>query len=407
MPRMLGFAWLRALPAVAALAWACAPSANAQTIYGSLSNFDVPNETDDECDEFEIELHGPHPEDIYHTYHNPNYGAPEIYGTATGTVVRYANPRHHTLPGSIEHFGVSLRNFNADPTPKFAWKLDGVIPGTNPYPLQPQIVAEMGLSPEGDRVMIETVTNLDPYNRRMWIQRSVTNVMYAVTLEDLMTNDPLVQGSEDLDNAPMLLNAGQSLRYDQLEAGDGIASAVINYDVYRDRVLGGQHVRGDFAGTVMNAVVLSTSTCDDGGLVITVQPVDAVGFPGDDVDFDCSVDNNGDAGPVTFEWFHEGVAIPDSNSDSITIRNIVNADAGTYYCQATNQCGVVITSVGRLTMPLPCHADFDQNGFVNGTDFDDFVDAFYWGRTAADFDANGFVNGDDFDGFILAFFYGC
>ena len=36
--------------------------------------------------------------------------------------------------------------------------------------------------------------------------------------------------------------------YDQLEAGDGIASAVINYDVYRDRVVGGQHVRGGDGG---------------------------------------------------------------------------------------------------------------------------------------------------------------
>ncbi len=77
------------------------------TIYGGLSNFDVPNETDDDCDEFEIELHGPNPEDIYHTYTNPNYGAPKIIAMPYGTLVRYTNPRHLTMPNSIEHFGIS------------------------------------------------------------------------------------------------------------------------------------------------------------------------------------------------------------------------------------------------------------------------------------------------------------
>ncbi len=52
-------------------------------------------------------------------------------------------------------------------------------------------------------------------------------------------------------------------------------------------------------------------------------------------------------------------------------------------------------------------ADFDRNTFVNGEDFDAFVDAFYYGQIEADFDGNGFVNGDDFDYFTLAFVLGC
>ena len=54
-----------------------------------------------------------------------------------------------------------------------------------------------------------------------------------------------------------------------------------------------------------------------------------------------------------------------------------------------------------------CLADLDDNGFVNGDDFDGFMDAFYYGTIEADFDANTFVNGDDFDGFMAAFFVGC
>jgi hypothetical protein len=52
-------------------------------------------------------------------------------------------------------------------------------------------------------------------------------------------------------------------------------------------------------------------------------------------------------------------------------------------------------------------ADFDDNSFVNGDDFDAFMEAFYYGDIASDFDGNGFVNGDDFDFFTLAFEAGC
>ncbi len=54
-----------------------------------------------------------------------------------------------------------------------------------------------------------------------------------------------------------------------------------------------------------------------------------------------------------------------------------------------------------------CAADFDVNNFVNGDDFDLFVEAFEAGSPKADFDRNGFVNGDDFDGFAARFEGGC
>jgi len=62
---------------------------------------------------------------------------------------------------------------------------------------------------------------------------------------------------------------------------------------------------------------------------------------------------------------------------------------------------------GAWQTPIYCPADFDENGFVNGVDFDDFVLEFVLGTDAADFDANTFVNGDDFDAFLLAFEAGC
>lgn len=402
-----GRVWLSAA-AIALLQGAWSPAAYSQvTVYGSLSNFDVPNETDDDCDEFEIELHGPHPEDVYHTYHNGNYGSPEVLATASGTLVRYSRPAHLTHPGSIEHFGVSLRNFNADPTPTFTWKLRGQPAGINPNPLQPKIIAEADFNSEGDRILNETVLNSDPYNRRMWIRRSVANVTYRVALEDLMPDSQVVQESQDIDGGgPILLWPGQSVTYSQLEVEDGVFSAVINYEVFRDSFVWGQHLPGSYAGMVMNAVELSTLNCQAGEPVITQQPEDATAPWGDDVDFSISVDNNGDFGEAVFQWFHEGIEIPDSNNDSITIRHLTSSDAGTYYCRISNDCGTAITQVARLITP-PCYADFDHDGFVTGSDFDQYVAAFEIGYSTADFDLDGFVTGQDFDMFVEEFEIGC
>ena len=66
-----------------------------------------------------------------------------------------------------------------------------------------------------------------------------------------------------------------------------------------------------------------------------------------------------------------------------------------------------LTTVTTVANSSLCPSDYDQNGFVNGDDFDAFVIEFYYGTILADFDHNGFVNGDDFDGFTAAFEAGC
>ncbi len=54
-----------------------------------------------------------------------------------------------------------------------------------------------------------------------------------------------------------------------------------------------------------------------------------------------------------------------------------------------------------------CPADTNHDGFVNGVDFDRFMEAFQAGNLLADVDQNGFVNGADFDLFVAAFDAGC
>ncbi len=54
-----------------------------------------------------------------------------------------------------------------------------------------------------------------------------------------------------------------------------------------------------------------------------------------------------------------------------------------------------------------CPSDINDDGFVNGDDFDTFVELFELGDMGADYDGNTFVNGDDFDSFTADFEAGC
>jgi len=55
----------------------------------------------------------------------------------------------------------------------------------------------------------------------------------------------------------------------------------------------------------------------------------------------------------------------------------------------------------------PCRADFNGDGFLDFTDFDDFVAAFEAGSASADFNGDGFLDFTDFDDFVAAFEGGC
>lgn len=60
-----------------------------------------------------------------------------------------------------------------------------------------------------------------------------------------------------------------------------------------------------------------------------------------------------------------------------------------------------------LAISPRCDADYDDDGFVSGGDFDLFVGAFEAGAAGADIDDDGFVAGPDFDAYVAAFEEGC
>jgi hypothetical protein len=75
----------------AALAVAAVAPVMAQTtnLFGSLSNFDVYNNTGQDAHGFQIELDGVQPQQIYGTFPATRYGAPSIIPFAGGVYVRY------------------------------------------------------------------------------------------------------------------------------------------------------------------------------------------------------------------------------------------------------------------------------------------------------------------------------
>jgi hypothetical protein len=94
MSRRLSLVWTLALP-LALLALMAPASASAEVQYGTLSNFDVFNDTGEETHGFEIELDGISSSDISYTFGAPyqaRYGTPTIENFAGGVYVRYTSP---------------------------------------------------------------------------------------------------------------------------------------------------------------------------------------------------------------------------------------------------------------------------------------------------------------------------
>lgn len=85
----------------------------------------------------------------------------------------------------------------------------------------------------------------------------------------------------------------------------------------------------------------------------------------------------------------------------------VNAPNTLYY-----QCFVHIGMGGRINVVNPpCRADFNGDGFLDGFDYDEFVQCFEGGRCpsgrSADFNGDGFADGFDYDEFVAEFEMGC
>ncbi|MFO0834979.1 MAG: M12 family metallo-peptidase [Phycisphaerales bacterium] len=77
-----------------------------------------------------------------------------------------------------------------------------------------------------------------------------------------------------------------------------------------------------------------------------------------------------------------------------------------YLARWENSCGQS-GAAAALVDVVEALADMNNDGFVNGDDYDVFADLFESGDLGADVNNDGFVNGDDFDVFAEAFESGC
>lgn len=252
----------RQFGAALALVWLCLP-AHAQTLFGSLSNFDIVNDTGQICRGFEIELEGVNPTDIFSTFGNPfiRYGDPSLVATGTGTIVRYASafgangwavgtpipsgpfpigghqcyfpayggdPNYETLGG--EHFGVALNGNPASTV--YRWLLGDATgnlsaAGSNvkiPAPVwsvQPPV--NQG-APAAVQAVIPALPKEHPedlFGEAMWVKVFVTEAAQPAELEHLLLGDPAVpDGSEpaEVEIEWQLLQAGKN-GVDEVDSG--------------------------------------------------------------------------------------------------------------------------------------------------------------------------------------------
>jgi hypothetical protein len=255
---------------VAALAvWltASVPALASPIIIGSLSNFDVYNQTDDDCHGFEIEMEDVTPDDVYSLY-NPWGYQTSITPFAGGTRVVYDGiaPANDVVvtPGGLKHYGVHLST--SPTTVRYNWLANngGVLvhaPIANPAPVQlPTPVWVPGVIGIAAGVWNNT-------DRPIWLKALHAPNDSPATLEDLLidSDDVMALGEEPEDIEAQLLDPDDVLSEveDLLDASDASGRAIFWVYPYTGEVDDSgtavgepefANTHGEAIGTVMTAV---------------------------------------------------------------------------------------------------------------------------------------------------------
>ncbi len=246
------------VPLIAALAaTAFAPTARA-SIYGTMSNFDVFNETETEVHGAEIELEGVHPEDVSRffpanfdskvitsfddglgnfgvrvVYEGYNFGGAGFLAPTVGT-----STNGHTCVGTAgcEHFGFST--VGAQPTSSHFYWLDasgnriGNAPQQVPVPSWTFVP-----NPGGNPILRAEVEPVEVHPQQpdsIWMKVFKTEVERAVDLAELMSglnNGIVPEGVGETETEWELLEGGVMDGVEE-EIGDGKKAVVRRYEYY-------------------------------------------------------------------------------------------------------------------------------------------------------------------------------
>ena len=150
--------------------------------------------------------------------------------------------------------------------------------------------------------------------------------------------------------------------------------------------------------------------------IITLHPESQTGCVGGEAVFRCEATNNS-----LQVWFYGPASSPTvvldvpgyiegSNSDTLRFTNLTEFDDNLeVFSVIFSDCGVTAysTSAFLTVLPegacgVPCPADFNQDGGVDGADIDSFFGAWETGDSGADVNLDGGVDGGDIDTFFAA-----
>jgi hypothetical protein len=274
----LSCGWL--VLAVLAMAVFLARPAAAQPTYGTLSNFDVFNDTGQECHGFEIELDGVSSADISFTFGDPyqRYGNPKVVDFPGGVYVRYESPYdapNHVftattplapsvitptdghacwtggsgnyLTSGCEHFGVGV---NGNPTSTvYRWLIAdpnnaGALQPTGTKVSIPAPVWSVAPPPQGGAPVVRAVVPAEPpevnqqYGDAMWVKVFVTESETDAELHHLVTDDPAVpQDASETETEWAILQAGPAGNgnnelANEAQIGNGKVSVTRRYELY-------------------------------------------------------------------------------------------------------------------------------------------------------------------------------
>lgn len=234
-------------------------------IYGSLSNFDCYNDTPDDCEGFEIEIHNMRKEDVIHTWNYSAFGGPTVTtlgsGLSTSALVRYYSSTAVVAPGHMTHFGVTLTRVPTAGSISYRWLPKASTANPNPPPIPVELPQHQStLDIDGIHDSISNDTSHD-----IWVLPFGHKVSREVELEELMTDNSLVTDAIPLGSGndhlrPNKLSPGEQWVHDDPPGVDDTQSDVLWFKVYEDTIIYDdrgrpRHEPGQQIATVMNATI--------------------------------------------------------------------------------------------------------------------------------------------------------
>lgn len=113
----------------------------------------------------------------------------------------------------------------------------------------------------------------------------------------------------------------------------------------------------------------------------------------------------GSNGATSYQWKRNGVNINGARLNRFGYSSWTRAQAGTYTCIVTNDCGSRESTPAVIT--VRCPADFNSDAVVDFFDYLDFVAAFSSGGAGANFNEDGIIDFFDYLDFVAAFSTNC